>query len=240
MKRVLLAVMVTVVMLAGCGNPIKQCGTFTFNGEPSEGGVYLTNSFAFNPSACSVTLTSPPSSCTSNSIAYIQILRIIDEDTGEFVAPNSWQTARIVQSPSNPPTLNGWAVDRASGMTYGYFGMENDGTSFGSDDVPGNNTKPTVLTDWPGQGGTSTDEYWWDAVDVPVCMDPKSACLNYFLGYYYWLFTTQPGPPQVASNPFSEVGVDWMRTAAIQAVQQWNLQAATGIGTHGLPVFGIF
>lgn len=235
MKRVLLAVMVTVVMLTGCGNPIKQCGTFTFNGESSEGGVYMTNSFAFNPSACSVTLTSPPASCTSNRIAYIQILRIIDEDTGEFVAPNSWQQARIVQNPSNPPTLNGWAVDRASGFNYGYFGMQNDGTSFGSDDVPGNNTTPTVLTDWPGQ--TTTEHLWYDAVDIPVCMDKSSACDNYFLGYYYWLFITQGG---VASNPFSEVGVDWMRTAAIQAVQQWNVQAATGIGTHQLPAFGYF
>lgn len=238
--------MLWLLLATGCGNPTAPCGTFTFNGSPyTPGGVFVTNSFAFNPSACG-------SSCTTNTIAFIQIIRIIDIETGEYLQPTSQQAARMVinapSPPSGPPptpvmtpvgvtglvpsTLNGWAVDRIDGRVWGYYGGNNDGT-FSSDDVTGSNSSPAVLTDNPYHWYANTR---FDAIDVPVCIDPRSSCVNNLLGYYYWLWAVGENANAAGSAPFSEIGVTWTQQAAALAIAQWNA-TAPGVGKNVFPAF---
>lgn len=226
MKRVLIVFVATALMLSACGTPIKPCGTFTFNGAPDSpndsGGITLSDSFAFSPSSCG-------SRCAAKTIAYIQVVRIIDLDTGEYLAPSSQQQARIVTGQSTA-ALNGWSVDRLDNHIWGYYGRNNDGT-FDSNLTPGSNTTPAVLLDapdgWP-------DSSWFDAVDVPVCIDNDSACSNNLLGFYYWLYLVGTGGS--ASAPFSEIGVDWHQTAVNLAVAKWN-SVAPGAGKNVFPAF---
>lgn len=212
-----------VLFAVGCGSPTHPCGAFTFNGSPNgDRGENITDSFAFNPSQCH-------SNCTANTIAYLQIVRIVDLQTGEFLAPSSQQQARIVTGQSEA-VYNGWAIDRLDGRVWGYYGRNNDG-SFASTLTPGSNSSPAVLFDspsgWP-------DDSWFDAVDVPVCIDARSACANNLLGYYYWLFVVNRGGS--TSSPFSEVGVDWNQTAVDLAVAKWN-STAPGLGKNVFPAF---
>jgi hypothetical protein len=221
--RIMALAATAAITLVACGNPTHPCGTFTFTGAPNANrGVDITNSFAFDPSQCG-------SNCQASTIAYVQIVRIIDQDTGEFLAPTSQQQARIVTG-NTDATQNGWAVDRLDGRVWGYYGRNNDGT-FASTLTPGSNTVAAVLRDspsgWP-------DHSWFDTVDVPVCIAERSACVNHFLGYFYWLFTVETGGS--TGTPFSEIGVDWNQPAVDHAVAQWNA-TAPGVGKNTFPAF---
>jgi hypothetical protein len=206
---------------AGCGAQTTPCGTFAFTGAPNGSrGVDVTVTFNFNPASCSAT-------CTSNTNAYIQIVRIIDITTGNFLAPNTDQQNRIVTGQAQA-TRNGWAVDRLANRVWGYYGRNNDGT-FAGTLTTGSNTSAAVLRDspsgWP-------DRSWFDAVSVPVSIDSKASCVNRLLGYYYWLFTVQSGGG--TGNPFHEIGVDWNRNAFDSAVAEWN-NDAPGLGKNTFP-----
>ena len=212
---------IALVFTVGCGTPTAPCGGFAFTGAPnSSRGVDVTVNFNFNPSTCSVT-------CTCNTVAYIQIIRIIDRDTGNFLAPNTDQMNRIVTGRPQA-TLNGWAVDRLSNRVWGYYGRNDDG-SFAGTLTTGSNATTAILRDspsgWP-------DNSWFDAVSVPVCIDSNATCVNRLLGYYYWLFVVSPGGG--TSAPFNEIGVDWNRDAFDQAVIEWNNDAA-GLGKNAFP-----
>src|SRR5262249_34634302 len=148
---------------------------------------------------------------------YVQIIRIIDRDTGAFLSPNTDQTNRMVTGAD--ATLNGWAVDRLSERNWGYYGRNNDG-SFASTLTPGSNTSAAVLRHEPSRWPESS---WFDAVDVPICIDTSASCANGELGYYYWLFIVNSGGSTDA--PFNEIGVDWNRDAVDAAVGMWNSTA---------------
>lgn len=223
MRKTLLVMVGAVLLLAGCGNPTHPCGVFTFNGSPNGNrGENISNSFAFNPATCN-------HNCNTNTIAYIQIVRILDRDTGEYIAPSSQQQARIVTGQADA-TQNGWAVDRIDGRVWGYYGRNNDG-SFANYLTPGSNNAPAVLGDGPSGW---PDNSWFDAVDVPVCIDPESTCVNNLLGYYYWLFIVNPGGTTDA--PLNEIGVDWNQSAVDLAIAQWNA-TAPGVGKNVFPAF---
>jgi hypothetical protein len=222
--RSLVFFIASVVLLAtGCGTATQPCGVFTFSGSPNgDRGENISDSFAFSPSLCGA-------NCSTNTIAYLQIVRIIDRDTGEFLAPTSQQQARIVTGQAEA-VYNGWAIDRIDGRVWGYYARNNDGT-FASYLTTGSNSSPAVLGDGPGGW---PDSSWFDAVDVPVCIDAKSSCVNNLLGYYYWLFIVNTGGS--TGTPFSEVGVDWNQTAVDLAVAQWNT-TAPGVGKNVFPAF---
>lgn len=221
--RKLFPLLASVMLMVGCGNPTQPCGTFSFSGSPNGmRGENISTSFAFNPSVCG-------SSCTTNTIAYIQIVRIIDRDTGEFLAPSSQQQDRIVTG--RPEAVyNGWAVDRIDGRVWGYYARDNDGT-FASYLTTGSNTTPAILGDGPSGW---PDNSWFDAVDVPVCIDNSSSCVNNLLGYYYWLFIVESGGS--TGSPINEIGVDWNQTAVDLAIAQWNA-TAPGVGKNVFPAF---
>lgn len=221
MRMVPLMLAAGVLLAAGCGNPTQPCGVFTFSGSPNgDRGVNITDSFAFNPALCGA-------SCNSNQIVYIQIVRVIDRDTGEFLAPGPQQQARIVTGQSDA-VYNGWSVDRLEDHIWGYYGRNNDGT-FDSALTPGSSSSPAVLFDSPAGWPDST---WFDAVDVPVCIDPDSSCVNRLLGDYYWLYIVNTGGS--TETPFSEVGVDWMQTAVNLSTAKWNA-TAPGLGKNVYP-----
>jgi hypothetical protein len=210
-------------MALGCGKPTVPCGTFTFAGAAhSNRGVTMSLDFDFDPATCS-------SNCTCNPVAYVQIVRIIDLDTGDFLAPNTDQHNRIVTA-RTAATQNGWAVDRLSSRVWGYYGRNNDGT-FASTLTPGSDTVNATLRDvpsgWP-------DRSWFDAVSVPVCIQVGSGCSNQLLGYYYWLFTVGSGG--TVTDPFHEIGVDWNKDSFDQAVIEWN-NDAPGLKKQSFPAF---
>lgn len=215
---------VVVLVISGCGAATTPCGTFTFNGAPhADRGIDMTLNFDLDPAECEA----PP--CTCNTVAYVQIVRIIDLETGGFLSPNSQQTNRIVTGRSTQ-ALNGWAVDRLSNRVWGYYGRNNDG-SFAGTLTPGSDTTDAVLRDrpsgWP-------DRSWFDAVSVPVCIDRPSGCVNELTGYYYWLFVV--GADGNASDPFDKIGVDWHCDAFDESVIEWD-NDAPGLGKNTFPSF---
>lgn len=223
MRKILIPLLCALAVIAGCGKPTHPCGTFSFSGSPNGNrGENISTSFSFSPAACSA-------NCNTNTIAYIQIVRIIDQDTGDFLAPSTQQQDRIVTGQSDV-ALNGWAVDRIDGRVWGYYARNNDGT-FASYLTTGSNTTPAVLGDGPGGW---PDNSWFDAVDVPVSIDSNSSCVNNLLGYYYWLFVVNAGGS--TGTPVNEIGVDWHQTAVDLSVGQWNATAA-GVGKNTFPAF---
>ncbi|HJQ34648.1 MAG TPA: hypothetical protein VJ866_20875 [Pyrinomonadaceae bacterium] len=209
------------LLAIGCGNPTFPCGTFGFTGAAhTNRGVNVTVDFNFNPATCGAT-------CNCNTICYVQIVRIIDRETGSFLAPNTDQQNRIVTGTGNA-TQDGWAVDRLSGRVWGYYGRNNDGT-FASTLTTGSNTSTATLRDTPSGW---PDNSMFDAVSVPVCIASGASCQNRLLGYDYWLFFVNSGG--ATTDPFNEVGVDWMTTAFTRSVTEWN-NDAPGLGKNSFP-----
>ncbi|CAL1517159.1 hypothetical protein [Chitinophaga sp. MM2321] len=210
-------------LAAGCGKPTLPCGVFNFTGTPhSNRGINMQLNFAFDPALCK------GAACNCDSVVYVQMIRVIDIETGNYLSPNSEQTARMVTG--NPqPAFNGWAVDRLSGKQWGYYGRNDDNTFAGTITIGSDHTTATLLDGpfgWP-------DNSWFDAVSVPVCIDRTAACVNKLSGYYYWLFTINNG---VAGNPFHEIAVTWHQDAFDAAVAQWNATAPSA-GKHVFPTF---
>lgn len=210
------------LFLSACGPATTPCGVFTFNGTPISRGLNLTQSFQFGPTPCSAT-------CTTNTIAYVQAIRVIDMDDGSFLAPGPQQQARIVTGNATP-AFNGWSVDRLEGRVWGFYGRNNDGT-FASTLTTGSNASAAVLRDTPSGWPDNT---WLDAIDVPVCIDPNSTCVNNLLGYDYWLFAVGTGGS--VGNPVNEIGRDWHQDAVDLAIAQWNANAG-GLGKNNFPAF---
>ena len=221
-KRTILLFIVAMI-LSACGTPTLPCGDFTFTGAPhSNRGIDMNVRFDFDPGTCSAT-------CTCDTVAYVQIVRIVDFETGNFLAPNTDQSNRIVTGRTET-TSNGWAVDRLSNRVWGYYGRNNDGT-FAATLTTGSNTTDAILRDrpsgWP-------DTSWFDAVSVPVCIDTDAACENQLAGYYYWLFFVGSGGS--VSDPIHKIGVTWNREAFDEAVLEWN-NDAPGLSKNAFPSF---
>jgi hypothetical protein len=183
-------------------------------------GADIQVDFAFNPALCS-------SDCDCNTICYIQCVRIIDLETGNYLAPNTDQQNRIVTGNATE-AFNGWALDRLSNRDWGYYGRYNDG-SFATTIVTGSNTATATLFDvprgWP-------DYSWFDAITVPVCIDDGSPCVDNLLGYYYWLFIVNPGPS--VDDPYDAIAREWHRDAFDLCITEWN-NDAPGLGKNSFP-----
>lgn len=211
------------MFISGCGPKTVPCGTFSFTGAPhTSRGINMALDFDFNPATCD-------STCDCNTVVYIQIVRIIDVNTGNFLSPNSEQTNRIVRN-NTSTALNGWAVDRLAGRVWGYYGRNNDGT-FAGTLIPGSNSTNATLRDMPSGW---PDRSLFDAVSVPICIHTDATCVNQLLGYYYWLFAV--GKNGVVSNPLNIIAVEWHRDAVDQAVIEWN-NDAPGLKKNSFPAF---
>jgi len=216
----LIAFVVLTVLAVACGTPTLPCGTFTYTGTPAGHYLNVSVNFNFNAATCGA------AACNCNKIVYIQIVRVVDRNTGNFLAPGPEQQARIVTGLS--PTQDGWSVDRIDGRIWGYYGRNNDGT-FAAYLTPGSNTTAAILGDGPGGFPANT---WMDFVSVPVCIDTNAGCNNRLLGYYYWFFILDTNGN--ATDPFDEIGVTWMQQSFDSAVVEWN-NDAPGLGKNNLP-----
>lgn len=222
--------MVTVLpllCLAACGTKAIPCGVFTFagtalpvGGSPSR-GITMSLNFDFDPTEC----TAP--NCNCNTIAYIQIVRILDIDTGNHLQPFSEQSNRMITG-NSAQHMNGWAVDRLVGRVWGYYGRNNNG-SFAGILTTGSNSSDAILRDTPSGW---PDGSWFDAVTVPVCINAGSPCVNELLGYYYWLFAVGTGG--TVGDPHNEIAAEWHRDAFDLSVTEWNTDAP-GLSKNSFP-----
>jgi hypothetical protein len=212
MRVILAAIACVSGLLLGAGRsaPTNPCGSFTLDGSLDDHGVeQIRDSFSFEPARCG-------SNCLCKTICYIQIIRAIDRSTGRFLYANKEQSARTVRDPTNP-RLDGWAVDRPCHKKWGYYGCNDDGVSFNkSKSTPGSNSSPALLLDQPIWDADTL----FEAIDVPVCIDPQSGCAYTLVGYYYWKLIFEPGGP--TNPPYSEIGADWTREAVDLSVKKWN------------------
>lgn len=215
---------IAALLITSCGPATVPCGSFSFTGAPhTNRGITMSLDFDFDPATCSAP------ACTCNTVAWVQIVRIVDLSNGNFLSPNSQQTNRMVTG--RPQSfLNGWAIDRLSGRVWGYYGRNNDG-SFASYVTTGSNATTAVLGDTPSGW---PDRSWFDAVSVPVCIDASAGCVNQLTGFYYWLFTVAVGG--TVGAPFDKIAVEWHRDAVDESVTEWN-NDAPGLGKNTFPAF---
>jgi len=222
-RKSLTALAALALLMTSCGPATTPCGTFNFTGSPhTNRGINVSLDFDFDPAACSAP------ACTCNTVAWVQIVRIIDIQTGNYLSPNSDQTNRLVTGQA--AHLNGWAVDRISGRDWGYYGRNNNGT-FASYVTTGSNSTDAVLGDTPSGW---PDSSWFDAVSVPVCIDAAAGCNSELTGFYYWLFTVGTGG--TVSDPYDKIAVEWHRDAFDASVTEWNADAP-GLGKNSFPAF---
>jgi hypothetical protein len=102
----------------------------------------------------------------------------------------------------------------------GYFGRNDDGTFLPTVEPGNSNGVPAIFTDDPSVSQTNV---LFEAIDVPICIDPESKCVNQELGYDYWLFLVDAS--NTATIPHDEIGRDWQADAVDLAVAAWNTQA---------------
>jgi hypothetical protein len=215
-----------VLLLPACSNvckPLSACGTFTFTGTkvdtPETNGLDMSLSFAFTPSACG-------SSCTCNTVCYVQMVRTVDMETMEYIYPSDEK--------KNRATGNGWYVDRLEGKIWGYYGRNDDG-SFAGTLTPGSDTTPAILVDSPSRPEVEPwIHIWWQAVSVPVCIQPGSGCVNKLLGYYFWSWLVDASGK--VSDPIHARAWEPLQTEFDSAVSAWNTQAPT-LGKNTFPAF---
>ena len=217
-----------------CGATTLPCGLFTFTGNPlgypTEVGIFgidATVGFAFKPAMCGA-------ECTCNTVAFVQIVRFRDLATGKPFTPDDHPEAKGRMVTGQPDaTRNGWWVDVLPGKVLGYYGSNNPTSpagpiAFDSDLLnTGSNTRRATLTDHP----RARPNTLFEAVSVPVCIDPAAACHRRALGYHYWQFSVD-GAGKV-DGPLDEAGVTWMQTAFALALAKWDI-AAIDLGKRQL------
>ena len=215
--------MILSVTLASC-TTINPCGTFalqgTANDSSTSNGITMNLSFDFVPGVCNT-------NCTTNTIAYIQMVRTYNLDDGTYSYISEEHEARAI--------AYGWYVDRLTNRVWGYYGRNNDGT-WASNLTPGNNTTDAVLFDAPSRPD-SMRNIWWQAVSASVSIDGgTNSCNNNLLGYYYWSWLVDDAG-HVTDNQIIK-GVAWedLHLTMDDAVAAWNTQAP-GIGHNQFPAF---
>jgi hypothetical protein len=180
-----------------------SCGGFTFTGKAAP--TWSQVGFLFNPTACGA----PP--CACNTIAYVQMVRIIDEQGG-YHQPAVDQRSRMVKG--RGADFDGWAIDRVDLRIWGHYGRNND-DSFSNLVHTGSNQDAAVLTDSPTGWEQGSHFY---AVSASVCLDKLSPCADRILGYEHWSFV-------VGSKPASSPVADAYPTALGFAIAEWNADA---------------
>jgi hypothetical protein len=208
--------------LSAC-EPVPPCGDLTFTGTEVDGsssnGIDMNVSFDFDPAECG-------SNCTCNLVAYVQIVRTVDLEDFNYLYPSSEKADRA--------TADGWYIDRLANRIWGYYGRNDDG-SFASTLDPGSDTDPAILFDSPRRPESEPWLHiWWEAVSVPVCIDPDSACANRLAGAYFWSWIVDAAG--VVTGIVKGTAWDPLPAAFDAAVAEWNVQAPT-LGKNNFPAF---
>jgi hypothetical protein len=224
-RLALASLFLVMTLWPGCRSAPPSCGTFAFTGAAhNDRGVEVELDFPFDPGACGA-------ACTCNTVAFVQLMRAIDLETGEFLAPNSEQQNRLVTGQATD-TMNGWAVDRTHGKIWGYYGRNNDG-SFAGIVTTGSNNAAATLRDFPRGWWDNT---WFEAFSVPVCIDAAATCRDRLLGFRHWVFVVDGNG--MAGDPLDGPGPDWAPTAVELSVTEWNNDAAA-LQKNSLPAMTV-
>ena len=207
----------------------EPCGEFNFldihviDSENIGGAVYngweMTVEFDFNTADCG-------EDCACNKVAWVQILRAIDQSDGTYLYINEEKEARA--------TTEGWHIDRLQGKEWGYYGR-NDNGSFATSVTTGSTTTTASLYDRPRRSDSEPYlGFIWMAVTVPVCIDNVgSACNNNLLGYYEWAWITTDASDVAVLH---WIGPKGFKDDFDSAVAEWNTDAS-GLGYNNFPVF---
>lgn len=229
-KRSLWQMLLLVLFFTSCTNQCtRPCGEFNFldihviDSENINGwicnGWEMTVEFEFNPTDCG-------EDCTCDKVAWVQMLRAIDQSDGTYLYINEEKEDRA--------TAEGWHIDRLQGREWGYYGRNDNGT-FAGTVTTGSDVSTASLYDRPRrQDAEPYLGYIWMAVTVPVCIDnAASTCNNNLLGFYEWGWITSDA---------SDVGTfHWIAPKGFKddfdaAVAEWNADAA-GLGYNNFPAF---
>jgi hypothetical protein len=211
------------ISLGACTS-IQPCGTFAFTGNADDGatsnGITMNLSFDFDPAACGET-------CTTNTVAYIQMVRTYDLEDGTYSYISEEHEARAI--------AYGWYIDRLAGRIWGYYGRNNNGT-WSNNLTPGNNATNAVLFDAPNRPN-SVRNIWWQAVSAPVSIDGGAdSCNNNFLGYYYWSWSVDDAGHLTDDDIINVTAWENLHLVMDDAVAAWNAQAP-GIDHNEFPAF---
>jgi hypothetical protein len=195
-------------VLSACKHTL-ECGTWAFSGDVQGTGTGsafpISSAFTFNPANCG-------SKCDITTDCIIQMVAVYNSADRDYQYPNSGQEQRA--------TPNGWSIDQLDGWAYGYYGLNNDGTTFDNVYNPtGSNGNPTTLYDEPSGWGNNTYFY---SLDAAVSFNTKS-CNNRILGYYFWSWTIDnDGNPSkfIIGNAWKDLDTEFQN-----AVAGWNTWA---------------
>lgn len=215
-------VLALICLLPSCQSTL-ECGTWTFTGTPSGDSFPLSSAFVFNPANCG-------KNCQCKTDAMIQMVWVYDATDQTYLVASDESRAWAAS--------NGWMIDQIFGWGEGYYGLNNDGTTFDTSyNTVGSNGTPNTLYDDPGGWGPNT---WFYAVDVAACFKAES-CQNRILGYYFWSWiidSSGNGQKFITAPAWKDLD-----TAFQSAVAAWNAWAPTsgpedenGDGISGQPV----
>jgi len=140
--------------------------------------------------------------------------------------PHNEQTTRMTKSSTR--FFNGWAIDALEGAIQPYYGMQDDGSfqfNPAAPDLysatPGSSGTPAILRDSPFS--SDWNGYEIQALSVPVCLDPGSACNNKILGYYTWGWAVADhNKSNYMRFNHGEAPTDLYVQVFDMAVQEWN------------------
>ena len=168
--------------------PLANCGSFTFapttDTNPTGQAELFELTFTHAPGNC-------PISC--GNYWFVQVIRPLDVDSGEFIHPNDTQQDRMVTGQSDG-YLNGWAVDRKEGRLLGWYGVTNEFKFEPPSGIPGEKfqmglgTTPAIMHDTLARGDRWAGKRMQIlGITVAVGTDPGTACENKILGMQKWL-----------------------------------------------------
>ena len=230
LRKFLLWQLPMIVIFSSCTDQCTDpCGVFNFldihvidtetMGTSVYNGWEMTVEFDFNPDDCGV-------ECTCNKVAWVQILRSIDQSDGTYLYLNEEKEDRA--------TSEGWHVDRLQGREWGYYGRNDNGT-FASSVTTGSDATTASLYDRPRRGDAEPYlGYTWMAITVPVCIDnPASSCNNNLLGYYEWAWLVSDASDVATLHWISPKG---FKNDFDASVAEWNADAP-GLGYNTFPAF---
>ena len=170
-------------------NPaLADCGRFGFT--PSTDTNPTGQAALFE-----LTYTHAPKNCPINCGTYwfVQALRPLDNDTGEYIHPHDTQQDRMVKGQSDD-YFNGWAIDRKADRRLGWYGVTDDfkfeppSGVLGEVFQMGLGSRAAMMHDTLARGNRWAGKRMQIlGITVAVGLDPGTACENKILGIQKWM-----------------------------------------------------
>ena len=189
--RVLYAILfaATAIACATIPNPpLADCGRFGFT--PSTD----TNSTG-QAALFELTYTHVPRNCpiSCGNYWFVQALRPLNTDTGEFLQPYDTQQDRMVKGQTDE-YFNGWAIDRRKDRRLGWYGVTDDFKFEPPSGIPGevfqigNASVPAMMHDTLARGDRWAGKRMQIiGITIVAGLDPGTPCENKILGVQKWM-----------------------------------------------------